>query len=285
MLQCAAQDNNEIVEEGVKAGDVVYYANSKLNTCKLDDYSTSLGNAVGVIVIPPGILPDGKARMISLNFVNYNGSAVTNTTTYAYWYNKTNTDSSLTNYTLAPILTTNDGSTNYTTAYGGYLPSDNFTGDTCYTDNIAKYNVSVSNGVLPSPYNGDELNSLYTVTISGNNVLSDFNGYNNTTTLYSSSSSNYRAARGCYLYSDGYSTTKWHLPSAGELCFLLVRSKVISDSITAVGGVSPYVDRIMWSSTEYSKQHAYVVNLVQGFLSYQTKTGTTLIRPFATIEL
>lgn len=286
IMQCSSQNINDDTEESIKAGDVVYYANNKLNVCKLDNWSTSLGTAIGVVVIPPNILPDGKCRIISLKFVNYQGSAVSNNTTTTYWYNSTS-DTSLNNYTSCPLLSTNDGNIDdYTTAYGGYLPSDNFDGETCYMDNETKYNVSVSGGVVPSPYynNATELNPLYTLTISGGNILSDFNGYNNTTTLYNLGT-RYRAARGCYLYNDGSSSTKWHLPSVGETCFFMVRSKIISDSITALGGISPYVDQIIWTSTEYDRTNAYIYNPVQGYISYQRKSGATLIRPFATIDL
>ncbi len=55
-----------------KAGDVVYYANGTLNITPLSSYNESMGTAVGVIVIPSGMLPDGKARMIGLHDANNN---------------------------------------------------------------------------------------------------------------------------------------------------------------------------------------------------------------------
>ena len=46
--------------------DIVYYDGSLLRTIRPSQYNVSLGIAVGVIVIPSGILPDGKARFVAL---------------------------------------------------------------------------------------------------------------------------------------------------------------------------------------------------------------------------
>ena len=92
---------NPYIPPPPKAGDVVYYANGTLNITPLSSYNSSMGTAVGVIVIPSGMLPDGKARMIGLHGANNNSTCK---------WGPTSTDTSLPNLTVVPT-TANAGST------------------------------------------------------------------------------------------------------------------------------------------------------------------------------
>lgn len=55
----------------IAVGDIAYFDDSKVRTCPLDDYDSSMGTAVGVVVIPNNFLPDRKARIISLKGRTY----------------------------------------------------------------------------------------------------------------------------------------------------------------------------------------------------------------------
>ena len=254
--------------------DIAYWDGSKVKTVSQDKWNTSLGTPVGVVVIPSGMLPDGKARIISLK------SDVTK-----MWY-PFETDTSLTNYTKVPI-TDNAGSTSTGSHRKGYLPSDMFTGATSFVDSTAKYNGS--SYLIPSPYLGDNktFNPEYSKEIlSGDtnvNCLSDFNGLENTRVLQGLGS-DYQAAQYCWSYSDGKSNLQWYLPAAGELGFLVARCNAINASITAVGG-SSVSSNVFWSSSEYASSHAYYVYTGDGSLEYYDKYDgySVSVRPFAVL--
>lgn len=50
----------------VAVGDIAYWDGSNVQTCSLDTYNSSMGSAVGVVVIPKGFAPDGKIRICAL---------------------------------------------------------------------------------------------------------------------------------------------------------------------------------------------------------------------------
>lgn len=278
------QSVNENTEESIEAGDVVYYANNKLNVCKLDNWSTSLGTAIGVIVIPPDFLPDKKARIIAKNDITSDGTATTTTSTMPF--STVNVDTSLTNYTKLP--TTDNMDSTSSGVYGnGKLPSDIYTGTQSFVDPSSYYNTSATSNLVPSPYVGDTYNPYYSMDLEGyNNCLSDFNGYENTQVLVALGNK-YRAAYACNRYTDGVTSLKWYLPSAGELGFLNVRLKKINQSLTKIGGNAKSVDinNYYWSSTEYGAQYAFFLNTSSGGMGSYYKTDVDLVRPFATIDL
>ena len=54
----------------MKAGDIAYWDGSKVNITSVDEWSSSLGTPVGIVVIPKGFAPDGKTRIISLKWAS-----------------------------------------------------------------------------------------------------------------------------------------------------------------------------------------------------------------------
>ena len=261
----------------ISLGDVAYWDGSKMKTIPFDKWNVSLGTPVGVVVIPNGMLPDGKPRIISLNYVDASGN--TSTSSKSMKWSNVSVDTSLTNYNRVPT-TDNAGSTSNGSNSYGYLPSDNFTGATSYVDSKAKYN-STSN-MIPSPYLGDDktLNPEYCKAISGyNNALSDFNGLSNTETLVGLGA-DYVAANAAYKYSDGVSNLQWYLPAMGELGFLAPRFKEINNIITALGGVA-VASYYFWSSSEYSSSGAYGLNTYNGYVDYFVKSFNSYVRPFS----
>ena len=268
-------------------GEIAYWDGSKVKTVSSDKWTTSLGTPVGVVVIPEGMLPDGKARIVSLKYVNADGTPADSRPSL-YWEKTGNyVDTTLTNYNRVPT-TDNAGSTSTGSNHDGILPSDdtdNFTEATSFVDSTAKYwSTSL---LIPSPYLGDNstLNPEYSKTISGyNNALSDFNGLTNTQTLVGLGS-DYQAANAAWNYTGGVSGTglQWYLPAAGELGFLMSRFKAINNAITTAGGVAVDSAYFFWSSSEYSSDSACCLGMVIGLVGIGLKDDKSSVRPFAVL--
>ena len=258
------------------AGDVAYWDGSNVKTTPLSSWNASLGTPVGVVVVPTGFAPDGKARIVSLLYVDASGN--TSTSSKSMKWSIGSVDTSLTNYTKVPT-TDNNGSTSTGSNGYGYLPSDNFTGATSFVDPKAKYSQTID--LIPSPYLGEVPNPEYYKELDGNNVLSDFNGLSNTQTLVGIGTG-YRAANAAYKYKDGASNLQWYLPGVGELGYLIPRFKEINSIITALGGVAVANDAF-WSSSEYNSYFAYYLDTRNGDVDYYTKDDDYCVRPFATI--
>jgi hypothetical protein len=259
----------------ISLGDVAYWNGGSVYTVAKDKWSSLLGTPIGVVVIPSGMLPDGKARMIGLKPVDNNGNASSSHVQMAWGPNGTNT--SLTDYNHLPI-TDNIGLTSTGSDYTGRLPSDKFTGSQSFVDSKSKYNGTSK--LIPSPYLGDDktLNPEYSKEIDKGNMFGDFNGLQNTEVLVGLGS-DYVAASAAWKYSDGVSDTQWYLPAMGELGFILPRFNVINDAITAVGGIMPNFG--IWSSSEASGGYANRLNPNTGAASnYNTRTNGC-VRPFA----
>jgi hypothetical protein len=258
--------------------DIAYWDGSEVKTVSQDKWNSDLGTPVGVVVIPEGMLPDGRARMMSLKYAT---SAGTSSDSYVGMrWGPTSTDTSLTNYGRVPT-TDNAGSTSTGSYYNGYLPSDKFTGATSFADSTAKYNGS--SNLIPSPYLGDNktFNPEYSKTISRNNLLSDFNGLSNTEVLVGLGTG-YTAANAAHNYNGGVTGTdiQWYLPAAGELGFLIPRFNAINAAITTVGGVA-VGDSSYWSSSEDSALYAYIVYTLTGYVCGSDKSKAYYVRPFA----
>lgn len=248
----------------------MYFTDGKLKSIHYNDWDNSLGTPVGVITIPKGFAPDGKARMIAL-------SGQTNTT----WGGYSIDISGMTNYNRVPT-TDNAGSTSTRSNSHGYLPSDKFTGATSYVDSVAKY--SQTSNLIPSPYAGDAPNPDYYKTISGyNNALSDFSGKANTELLVGLET-DYPAANACWTYSDGISNTKWYLPAMGELGYMMPRFNEINAGLAKVNAVQLNSSGYYWSSSEYSSGNAYTVRSANGSVSNYAKDLNTSTRPWAVVE-
>ena len=257
-----------------KAGDVAYWDGSKVKTTPLSSWDTSLGTPVGVVVVPEGFAPDGRARIVSLMPVDENGNQSSSHIVMEWGPN--DTDTSLTNYNSVPT-TDNAGSTSSGSGGYGYLPSDSFTGATSFVDPKAKYKITTK--LIPSPYLGDAPNPEYYKTISGNNVLSDFIGLSNTQTLVGLGTG-YTAANAAYKYNDGASNLQWYLPAMGELGYIMPRFKEINNTITTLGGVA-IASNAFWSSSEYSSNGAYGLGPNNGEVSYSYKDDYYYVRPFS----
>ena len=263
-----------------KVGDVAYWDGSQVKTTPLSNYNTTLGTAVGVVVVPEGFAPDGKVRICSLYGVDASGNTVSKYSGETVGWGQKDTDTSLTNYTMIPT-TDNNGSTSTGSYTEGYLPSDNFTGTTSYVDLKAKY--SKTSNLIPSPYLGEEPNPEYYKAIDGNNALSDFNGLSNTQTLVGLGS-NYEAANACWKYKDGSSNLQWYLPGMGELGYIMPRFNEINNVINSLGGLAVASNYYLWSSSEFGTRYAYYLSTFAGYVGYDSKDYDRYVRPFACLD-
>ena len=256
--------------------DVAYWDGSSINTTSIDNWSTSLGTPIGVVVIPSGILPDGMARIVSLQGTNSGGTASNHST--MIWC-RGNTDTSLTNYYKVPII--NSKQTVSGNNYSAYLPSDNFSAVQSILDPKAYYD-STSSTKIPSPYSNGVLNPGYCME-NFSNPLSDFDGLNNTKTLVGLGTG-YTAANAAYNYTDSISDCEWYLPAAGEMGFLIARFKAINNIISQLGGVAVPSD-YLWSSSENNITYAYYLNTSNGYVNYDNKDSNYYyVRPFGLLS-
>lgn len=274
------------------AGDIAYWDGSKVKTVSQENWDSSLGTPVGVVVVPAGFAPDGKARMLSLRWAD--GSTTGSIEPELVKWSSVSENTSLLDYSYLPT-TDNMGST--TTGYSssiGNLPSDCGTGDTSYIDPDAKY--FESNYMVPSPYLGDKSNPEYyaDLLIFGKyyaNALSDFDGMNNTNTLVNlrdvgTNTFYYAAGRANSYKVTGVEEIKWYLPAIGELAYMVVRFNKIQSALEKLN--TSLLDDLgyYWSSTECHSHQAYSIgmskgaSIVKGDKTYN-KYG---IRPFAIID-
>ena len=243
---------NEEQPINANVGDVAYWNGSKIKTVALADYSDSMGQAIGVVVIPSNFLPDGKARIIALNQENKDDK---------FW-GTYKVDTSLPNYEEVPITDNYGSSTNGSYSYG-YIPSDLFAngnGDNCVIDSSAKYYRNDNSNCIPSPYreteNGLILNQDFMKTLPNGNALSDFNGKENTSVLIGLGS-DYEAAIHAKNYSDGVSNAEWYLPAIGELGVMMARLGTINNTISTLGGIFLPTNACVHSSTECDLSYAF----------------------------
>ena len=138
--------------------------------------------------------------------------------------------------------------------------------------------------MIPSPYLGNDyiLNPEYCKGLSGNNVLSDFDGLNNTQALVGLGS-DYVAANAAWNYKDMTSDVQWYLPAMGELGFVMVRLNAINEALTKVGGFAVTVDTGFWSSSEYSGIYAHILSTRNGNVLPYSRRNNSCVRPVACV--
>ena len=265
-------------------GDIAYWDGSTVQIVSKTAWNASLGTPIGVVVIPSGMLPDRKCRILSLQAVNSNGNAVSSHS--GMKWGPTSTDTPLTTYTKIPI-TDNNGSTTTGSNLDGLIPSDIFKGEQSFVDSKVFYyeGYNSDRDLIPSPYLGDDntLNPAYCEVISGyNNALSDFNGLSNTQTLVSLGS-DYIAANAAWNYSDGASNLQWYLPAMGELGFMMVRLKEINDTLSMLGGVSVPTYNQFWSSSEGPSNGTHILYIMNGIVNNYSRGNNAYVRPFVAV--
>ena len=267
----------------ISVGDIAYWDGSKVKTIAKDDYNTSLGTAIGVVVIPNNFLPDGKARIVAVNQYN----------TYKCWEESGNyVDTSLPNFQSVPITDNLGSSTNGSNGCG-YMPSDyfvdnyNYNYHVCVTDPSAVYYFGDNDSYTPSPYKQTErgliLNTDYISSNISNNAFADFDGKGNTDVLVALGS-DYAAACHARNFTDGVSNLEYYLPSMGELGVMMARIEIISSSIRSIGGCDIPTDDYMWSSSEFDYSTTWYLTPYNGCVSVIDKDLDCYVRSFAMLD-
>lgn len=278
---------NPIIIPPASLCDIAYFDGTCVKTISFAEYNQSLGEPVGVVVIPENMLPDGKARIISLSYVDSSG--ISSSTPIGMQFCSVYYDTELTNFTVCP--TTDNGVIAISTF--GNLPSDIFSDEVSIDDPKAYYKANTKNKI-PSPYVGDDktLNTTsYFTELDGNNVFTDINGLTNTETLINNGT-DYIAANAAWNYNDGKSNLQWYLPSIGELGVLMARYNEINNRILDIGGntlIGPNTNTIFWSSTEHSNEKAHIISIASNSVTLMggsNKQNSThrYVRPFAILD-
>lgn len=227
--------------------------------------------AIGVCVIPGGVLPDGKARFMSLKGMTRASPNEGGEDTFIGWGG--GDIPSLTNIqTVVTGDTTAEG-----TSSNGYVPK----------------NGSYSNEPhIPSPI---EYFSAY----SSSGATSDFDGKANTEKILAvdnaastawqtaesitngGSATVHPAAQCCWRFNPG-STNQgdWYLPSMGELAFIMPKFNELNTAISDVDGVQLDANYRYWSSTEYGGSFAWHVATGDGGVVGSGKGGDNHVRAF-----
>ena len=298
--------NVSLVSESSK----VYYnpkASIVVGTYLYDDGttgSTPNSNVVGVCVIPNGLLPDRKARFMSVKGVNSNNTTGGNDEGIMWSSNYTKTVLP-TQYNSAVCVRPN-GDTQAVTdiidhdSNGGavYMPSDKTTGgygentglsnpfDSVNEINLKYVYADDGDHYPPSPYySNGTLNSNYVATKNSNgdsitNALSDIDGYTNTQILIEDA--DVVAAKRCGVFApNNYGQGKWYLPAIGELAFIMPRWNEIQTALGSVdGGVLLDSGDHYWSSTEYDSANAWGLYTFNGNVNGNGKGDYYYVRAF-----
>lgn len=298
--------NVSLVSESSK----VYYnpkASIVVGTYLYDDGttgSTPNSNVVGVCVIPNGLLPDRKARFMSVKGVNSNNTTGGNDEGIMWSSNYTKAVLP-TQYNSAVCVRPNGDTQAVTDIIDHdsngrvvYMPSDKTTGTyeegtglTNPFDSVNEINLKYAyadNGdhYPPSPYySNGTLNSNYIATKNSNgdsitNALSDIDGYTNTQILIEDV--DVVAAKCCGVFApNNYGQGKWYLPAIGELAFIMPRWNEIQAALGSVdGGVQLGSANYYWSSTEYGSSDAWGLSASDGGVDSGGKDNGFCVRAF-----
>ena len=255
---------------------------------------------IGVEVIPAehDVYGTGQAGVMSLAEMNYTTPDTGSSEYKGIYWGGYDTDTSLPNYNVVNLV-------NGTTAYYGYLPSDQFTGATSL-DGVSKYNNTSNNA--PSPFNADgsRNEAYYTTAYSTANALSDFDGVGNTTvltelatsqsdwktasTITNSDGAGYYPAACCAwrFHTTGTDQGQWYLPACGELGYVMNRISAINTTInkvlsvySSVVAVAVHTSYYYWASSEYSAYNARGLGAYDGYVGgYDKEDNDAYVRAF-----
>ena len=230
--------------------------------------------AIGVCVIPGGVLPDGKARFMSLKAMTLTSPNEGGSDTYIYWSGYGSDIQSLTNFrTVVTGDTTAEGTNVY-----GYVPKNDSYSDTPHIPSPIKYFSAYSSTGATSDLDG-KANTEKILTVD--NAASTAWQTAESITNADSTATVHPAAQCCWRFNPG-STNQgdWYLPSMGELAFIVPNFDKLNTAISDVGGVQLDDGDDYWSSTEYDANHAWDVYAFDGYVSSSGKDYLFYVRAF-----
>lgn len=257
---------------------------------------------IGVCIIPEQMLPDGKARFVSMAAMDPN--------------NKENG-----NYTEEPSMVWYLDGDNFSCDYmvkRKKVPLDNDFDGVIDGNNswgrMSMFNSSNSNLIIanpqdlgtkyftgttpriPSPYAPDgsfNPNFHYRGSEDDEWALTDYRGDLNTRDVVYSEDpgeGNCPAFYCCERFSPGYRDHEWYLPAVGELAFIPPRYEIIKNKMQeAIDAGSPGVvlsdgSYGYWCSSEYSSNDAWAVRLYNGNVNTNNKGLDKYVRAFLAVQ-
>ena len=230
--------------------------------------------AIGVCVIPGGVLPDGKARFMSLKGMTLTSPNEGGKDTRMYWGGYGSDISSLTNFqTVVTGDTTAEG-----TSSSGFVPKNGSYSNTPHIPSPIDYFSAYSSKGATSDLDG-KANTKKILAVD--NAASTAWQTASAITNNSGATNVHPAAQCCWRFNPG-STNQgdWYLPSIGELAFIMPNFDKLNTAISDVGGVQLNATTYYWSSTEYDETNAWYVGTSLGYVGSTNKYGDGYVRAF-----
>ena len=230
--------------------------------------------AIGVCVIPGGVLPDGKARFMSLKGMTLTSPNEGGSDTYIYWGGAGSDIPTLTNFqTVVTGNTTAAGTDGY-----GYVPKNGSYSSTPHIpspiDYFSAYSSAGATSDLDGKANSEKILAVDNAASTSWQTAESITNDGSTATVHP-------AAQCCWRFNPG-STNQgdWYLPSIGELAFIMPNFNDLQTAISDVSGVQLHVSSRYWSSTEYDASHAWFVLTSNGYVSGLSKDSNGYVRAF-----
>ena len=273
--------------EPIKVGDYLHV------TGQIDTKASS--DVIGVCAVPELMLPDGKARFVSIKSMDNTDMTNGSTTNKTMMWDSNASSSWLTFRTKVPFDGTSSGTISGSSTWGRIATYRTDSSASSFTiantqDMGTKYYSDAGTSRIPSPYAPDgSFNSNYLYT-DGNDddwALLDYRGDKNTAYVMFSQGPGEETAPAFYScgnFCPGYRDKEWYLPAIGELAFLAPRIAFINSKIEeaisagAAGVVLPFGR--FWSSSECSQYDAWLLLLSNGSVDNDDKGSFNYVRAF-----
>ena len=230
--------------------------------------------AIGVCVIPGGVLPDGKARFMSLKGMTLTSPNEGGSDTYICWGGYGSDISSLTNFETVVTGDTKAEGTNSS----GFVPKNGSYSNTPHIpspiDYFSAYSSTGATSDLDGKANTENILAVDNAASTAWQTAASITNDGETATVHP-------AAQCCWRFNPG-STNQgdWYLPSMGELAFIMPKFNELNTAISDVSGVQLSDYDAYWSSTEYGGNGAWRVSTNSGYVGYTNKSGSLYVRAF-----
>jgi hypothetical protein len=229
--------------------------------------------AIGVCVIPANVLPDGKARFMSLKGMTLTtpneGGADTQICCGGYG----NDIPSLTNYTT---VVTGDTTAEGTNSYGSVPKNGSYSSAPHIPSPINYFSAYSSSGATSDLDGKANTEKILAVDNDADTAWQTADNITNAT-----GATVHPAAQCCWRFRPG-STNQgdWYLPSVGELAFIMPNFDDLNTAISDVSGVQLSGSDRYWSSTEGNDYGAWYVYTSNGYVYRNTKSLSYYVRAF-----